>query len=234
VNPQTGEVEWRLGGKRSSFKLGAGAQTAFQHDAREQPNGTFTFFDNGATPKVHSQSRTIVLSLNMQKMTATLVRSYEHSPPLVAGSQGNMQALANGNWMVGWGQAPYFTEFNAAGEELLDAHLPPAYESYRTFRLPWSGQPTGSPSLAARRGAHGGLEVYASWNGATNVAGWKVFEGSSGASLKAVAQAARSGFETAVPTSVSSTYIAVQALAASGAVLGTSPATALATALATG
>ena len=50
-------------GRRSSFKLGPGTVTAYQHDAREQPNGNITFFDNGATPKVHPQSRVIELAL---------------------------------------------------------------------------------------------------------------------------------------------------------------------------
>ena len=43
-------------------------------------------------------------------MTATLARSYDHRNPLVAGSQGNVQALADGDWMVGWGQAGYVSE----------------------------------------------------------------------------------------------------------------------------
>jgi hypothetical protein len=222
VNPQTGQVQWQLGGKQSSFKLGAGAETAYQHDARQQPNGTYTFFDNGATPKVHPESRTVVLSLDMQNMTATLIHSYVHSPPLVSGSQGNMQALADGNWMVGWGQEPYFTEFNEAGEELLDAHLPSAFESYRVYRLPWSGRPSTPPSLAARHGKHGGIEVYASWNGATDVAAWRVLEGHAKDGLKAVAQATRNGFETAISSPVSSTYVEVQALGANGGVVGTS------------
>jgi hypothetical protein len=233
VNPQTGQVQWRFGGKQSSFKMEAGTETAFQHDARQQPNGTFTFFDNGATPKVHPESRTIVVNLDMQSMTATLVHSYEHSPPLVADSQGNMQALPDGDWMVGWGQEPYFTEFNPAGEELFDAHLPPTFESYRTYRLPWSGQPDIDPAMVARHGAHGGVEVYASWNGATDVAAWRVLEGSATSKLKAVAQGARSGFETMLWSPVASTYIAVQALGADGAVLGSSTPTKLATALST-
>ena len=102
VDPKTGQVRWQLGGKRSSFKLGPGTGTAWQHDAREQPDGAITFFDNGAFPAVHPQSRAIELALDTNTMTATLVRRYEHQNPLVAGSQGNVQALANGTgWSAG-------------------------------------------------------------------------------------------------------------------------------------
>ncbi len=72
VDPKTGQVRWELGGRHSSFKLGPGAATAWQHDARQQPNGAITFFDNGAFPQVHTQSRAIELALNQATMTATL------------------------------------------------------------------------------------------------------------------------------------------------------------------
>ncbi len=124
VQERTGRVLWRLGGRRSSFKMGAGTATAYQHDAREQPNGDITFFDNGGTPKAHSQSRAIELALNMQTMTATLVRRIEHAPALLAGSQGNTQALPGGSWMVGWGEEPWMSEYGSNGQLLFDAHLP--------------------------------------------------------------------------------------------------------------
>jgi hypothetical protein len=227
VNPKTGQVRWELGGKHSSFKLGRGASTAWQHDAIQQPDGAITFFDNGAFPQVHPQSRAIELSLNTTNMTATLVRSYEHQNPLVAGSQGNLQALAGGDWMVGWGQAGYLSEVNAAGQVLFNAHLPPDWESYRTFVLPWSGTPANPPAVAvvAASGAHGGATVYASWNGATEVASWQVLAGSSAGALKPVGGATKTGFETAiaVPAMPAGSYVALQALSSSGSVIGTSP-----------
>jgi hypothetical protein len=227
VDPRTGQVRWTLGGKHSSFKQGAGAATAWQHDARQQPNGAITFFDNGATPQVHPQSRAIEVTLDTASMTATLTRSYEHKNPLVAGSQGNVQALAGGDWMVGWGQAGYLSEVGPAGEVLFNAHLPPDWESYRTFALPWSGQPSNPPALAALAtpGAHAGATAYASWNGATEVASWEVLVGPSATSLKPVAAAAKTSFETAIalPSAAAGSYVAVQALNAAGSVIGTSP-----------
>jgi hypothetical protein len=228
IDPRTGQVRWRLGGRRSSFALGSGAVTAWQHDARQQPNGDISFFDNGATPRAHPQSRAIELSLDTTSMTATLVQRYEHSPPLLAGSQGNMQALANGSWMVGWGQAPYFSEYSASGQLLFDARLPSSFESYRTYRLPWSAQPAEPPAMFYVRSSspHGAGVVYASWNGATAVASWRVLSGASPASLTPLASRARTGFESAihVPALAGGSYVAVQALDASGAVIGVSPA----------
>jgi hypothetical protein len=229
VDPRTGRVRWQLGGKHSSFQMGPGARPAWQHDARQQPDGTITFFDNGATPVTHPQSRAIQLQLDPQRMTATLARHDEHpGKPLVAGSQGNVQALEDGDWMVGWGEEPYLSEFSPSGQLLLDAHLPAAYESYRAYRLPWSGEPTGPPAVAYQRspGAHGGPVVYASWNGATRLASWRVLAGPSPASLSPLSSEPRTGFETAIalPGTAAPVYVAVQALDASGNVLSVSPA----------
>jgi hypothetical protein len=226
VDAKTGQVRWQLGGKHSSFKLGPGAATAWQHDAVQQPNGAITFFDNGAFPQVHPQSRAIELTLSQANMTATLTRSYKHQNPLVAGSQGNVQALPGGDWVVGWGQAGYLSEVGASGQVLFNAHLPPDWESYRTFASPWSGQPSTAPAVAVRAATagEGGATVYASWNGATGVASWDVLAGASASTLKLAASAPKAGFETALALvpSAGGPYVAVQALNAAGAVIGTS------------
>ncbi|HSS38186.1 MAG TPA: arylsulfotransferase family protein, partial [Polyangia bacterium] len=227
VDPRSGRVRWQLGGKRSSFAMGAGTATAWQHDAREQSNGTITLFDNGATPAVHPQSRAIEVRLDAAHAKATLVRADVHpGKPLVAGSQGNVQSLPGGAWIVGWGEVPYVSELGASGQLLFDAHLPASYESYRAYRLAWHGDPAQAPSLAAVRSSAGrGATVYVSWNGATDVVAWRVLVGTSRASLAPAAQAPRGGFETAVALSRAGagSYVQAQALDASGAVIGASP-----------
>jgi hypothetical protein len=40
IDRKSGEVIWRLGGKKSDFEMGPGTRTAYQHDARRQPDGT--------------------------------------------------------------------------------------------------------------------------------------------------------------------------------------------------
>ncbi len=226
VDPKTGRVRWRLGGKRSSFAMGSGTRTAFQHDARQHPDGTISFFDNGGTPQIHPQSRAIAVKLDSVPETAKLVRSDVHpGKALVAGSQGNVQELANGSWVVGWGEVPYLSEFSSTGKLLFDAHLPAPYESYRTYRLAWSGHPADAPALVAPRPSKGhGAILYASWNGATDVASWRVLVGPSQTGLTPVVQAAKGGFETAisVPRAGAGSYVQVQALDATGAVIGAS------------
>jgi len=229
IDRKTGQVRWRLGGKHSSYELGPGARMAFQHDARRQPDGTITFFDNGATPAVHKQSRAIVVKLDEQRRTATLVREDEHpGKPLVAGSQGNAQTLVQGALLVGWGEVPYISEFSAGGRLLFDAHLPAPYESYRAYRLPWSGHPADSPALAtlAPSSAHPVAAAYASWNGATDVSSWRVLTGPSASSLTAGATTPKAGFETtlSLPAARAGSYVQAQALDASGTVIGVSPA----------
>ncbi|MGN6372085.1 MAG: arylsulfotransferase family protein [Solirubrobacteraceae bacterium] len=224
VARRSGVVLWRLGGKHSSFQMGPGTRTAWQHDANWQPDGTITIFDNGASPREHPQSRAVVISLDLKHMRATLVKSFLHSPPLVSESQGDFQPLPNGDWFTGWGEQPYFAEFSPEGKTLFDAHLPVYFQSYTVFKYPWSGHPTEPPAIAVRPGSPGGLTVYASWNGATEVAGWQVIGGPSPSQLAPLATAAHSNFETAIGLSSVPAYVAVQALNASGAVLDISPA----------
>jgi hypothetical protein len=126
---------------------------------------------------------------------------------------------------VGWGAQPYFSEFNAAGQLLFDAHMRGSYQSYRAYRFAWTGTPSGAPAVAALpRGAGGGVTVYASWNGDTQTAGWRVLAGPSPQRLAPVASGTRTGFETAIATPGPEPYVAVQALDPAGAVLGVSPA----------
>jgi hypothetical protein len=64
--------------------------------------------------------------------------------------------------------------------------------------------------------------VYVSWNGDTRTASWRLLAGTSAATLAPVATATRSGFETALTPPSPAPYFAVEALDASGAVIGAS------------
>ncbi len=222
LNTTTGSVQNTIGGHHSGVKLGSGTHTAYQHDANTLANGTISVFDNGAVPKVHPQSRGLVLAVNPQSDSASVLAQYEHSPSLSSGSQGNIQQLANQNMFVGWGSEPYFSEYSASGQLLFDAHMHGSYESYRGYRFAWTGAPKGAPAIAAKPASRGRVKVYASWNGDTRTASWRLLAGSTPQTLAPVASAAREGFETAIATPGAARYVAVQALDASGAVLGSS------------
>jgi hypothetical protein len=226
VQRGTGSIVWRLGGTRSSFRMAPGTETAWQHDVRLQPDGTVTLFDNGSNPAVHDQSRGVRIALDVRRRTARLQRAYRHpGGPLLADSQGDMQTLAGGSLVIGWGSVPSVTELTRGGGLLFDAHLPPGMSSYRAFRFPWRGSPLAPPAVSARVLAAGdATAVFASWNGATEVASWRVFAGSSPAWLSARATLPDSAFESSVTLPAAYAYVAVQALSASGKLLGSSPA----------
>jgi hypothetical protein len=217
---RSGAIIWRLGGKYSDFTMGSGASFAWQHDARRQPDGTLTIFDNGASPAVERLSRGLILDLDERAMTATLLRQYTH-PQILAASQGSVQLLANGNVFVGWGEAPHVSEFHRSGTMLFDAVLGKQYQSYRAFRLPWSGRPAELPAIATtRRGTE--LTAYASWNGATDVHSWELLAGAGDGDLRSVSSTRSTGFESTLHTRSSAPLFAVQALDARGAPLGRS------------
>jgi hypothetical protein len=221
----SGRILWRLAGTNSSFRAGPGAETAWQHDARMQPDGSVTMFDNGSNPRVHGQSRGVSVAIDTTRHTARLVRAYPHpAGPLLADSQGNMQTLPDENVVLGWGSVPSASELGKHGELLFDAHLPPGSSSYRAFRFPWTGRPQWPPAVSARLlAAEDSIAVFASWNGASDVASWRVLAGADPATLTWRATMPASGFESSIIIPDAYADVAVQALGSGGQVLATSP-----------
>jgi hypothetical protein len=228
LDRKTKKILWRLGGKRSDFKMGAGTNFEWQHDARRQSDGTITLFDNGAAPPMEKFTRILVLRLDTKAKRATLVRSYHHPKRLLAPFEGNAQFLPNGNVFVGWGAIPWFTEFSRSGKVLFDVNFGKGLarikgpnqdaDTYRAFRFVWDGHPTDKPAAAVSGG-----KLYVSWNGATEVAKWQVMSGKDNDSLKAGKTVAKAGFETAIALQgAKGPAFAARALDASGRILGTS------------
>ena len=223
LDRQTGRTEWVLGGHRSNFKLGPGARFAWQHDARRREDGALTLFDNSASPAVAKRSRAIALKLDTGTRTARLLHARAHPRGLLAATQGNYQTFPGGGGIVGWGSQRYMTEYDARGKVIWDARLSVGYESYRTYRFPWVGRPESVPKALAQR-TRRGMDVYVSWNGATEVADWEVLTGNHKTTLRPAARAPRSGFETRIPIARRTSWVAVAALDRDGAVLARSPA----------
>jgi hypothetical protein len=184
---------------------------------------------NGSTPAKERQSRGLLLAPNLANHTVTLAKQLVNpASTLLASSQGNLLNLSGGNtagnWLMGYGGLPNFTEYGASGQVLLDGTLGKNVQDFRTYLFPWSAHPTSTPSLAVQSGAPGTLTtVAASWNGATEVSSWQVLAGASPTSLAPVASAPRSGFQTSIAVKPTPAYLAVQALNAAGAVIGLSP-----------
>jgi hypothetical protein len=221
INGRTGALIWRLGGKKSSFALAGDVPFAYQHNATWVSSSEISLFDDEGAPPVHPPSRGEIVKLDTRANTVSLVKQLVRSSgPLATGSQGDVQALPGGGWMVGWGGLPNFTEFDAAGQIVYDAQLPAGENSYRVYRLPWSGQPSEPPAIAATTSG-ATTTVYASWNGATTVTSWQLLAGPSASSLSVVGAVPRSGFETTLTTPAAA-VVEVRALSASGKVLASS------------
>ncbi len=222
VSHLTGHVFWTLGGKHSSFRIGSGASFAYQHDVEVQSGHDWyvtVFDDGGGPPRVHNQSRGLKLFLDVKHKKAREVAQYEHSPRIVANYEGNVQQLPDGHLFVGWGQGPWFTEYSSH-QVVFDGRFVGNTDSYRAYRFPWTGYPQQPPAIAASYSGSG-TSVYASWNGATSVASWRVLGGASASTLAVVGSARNTGFETKLGAPHES-YVRVQALSKSGQVLGQS------------
>jgi hypothetical protein len=235
VDSTTGQVLWTLGGSASNFSIPDDVAFAFQHDARWRPGGQISIFDNDccafipqpsgppiAAPPVHGkQSRGLVMNVDETGKTVTFATDRKLYD-LTSGTQGNMQILPNGNALIGWGQQPFFSEYSKTGKLLLSVRFPDPDESYRAYRYPWIGRPSGRPSVAAvPSGAR--TRVYMSWNGATEVAAYRVSAGPTGRKLAVVSKRApRRGFETAITVRSAGPVVQVKALDSKGRVLGTS------------
>jgi hypothetical protein len=228
VAASTGRILWTLGGKHSTFSFGPGAAFQWQHDVVQQPNGRITLFDDaccqitgaGTYLAPDGPSRGLELALDRATRRATVVKSYAHGG-FAAAYMGSMQPLANGNVVVGWGALPFVSEYARSGKLLLDGVLPAPDLSYRARLGRWVGLPSQPPALAVRTSG-GRTTVYASWNGATQLAAWQVLAGPSATHLAVVASALRAGFETAVPVTGQHAVYVVEALDADGKVIGRS------------
>jgi hypothetical protein len=225
VSMRTGQVIWTLGGKDSDFKIPSADRFSWQHDAQLHPGNVLTLFDDhccditgaGVYLAATGPSRGLKLKLNPSAHTVTQLATYSHGVTFHSEYMGNVEQLPGGNTFVGWGEVPFLTEFNKKGDIIFDGAFPAPDMSYRAYLQKWVGKPLTKPSVAVNR-TGGKTNVYVSWNGATQVTRWRV-ESASGARL---ASAPRDGFETTIPLSGSPGGLKVQALSASGKVLGTS------------
>jgi hypothetical protein len=223
VDLLTGAIRWRLGGAHSDFKLGSGTRFYWQHDAEWQPGGLISLFDNGSDPPKEKQSRGLLLDPNLSAHTVTLAKQFVNpAKTLLAESQGDTLGLPGGNWLMGYGRLPNFTEYSPSGHVLFDASLGPEVQDFRTYFSAWSARAPGAPSVVARPAGAGAIDVSVSWNGATEVASWRVLAGASPATLATVATAAKTGFQTTISAPSAGPYVTVQALDGSGAVIGAS------------
>ena len=238
VEAATGKIRWTLGGKRSDFKFGPAAEFQWQHDVAlapgssiAGPTATVTMFDDhccqltggGTSVPATGPSRGLLLELDTTKRTATLVAQYPGGNAFESEYMGDTEPLPSGDVFVGWGSEPYLSEYSSSGRRLLEGSFPSPDLSYRSTVAHWVGLPLPPPAAAARPAPGGGTTVYASWNGATRLAAWRVLAATSASGrLTFLASSTKSGFETAIHLPGSYTKFEVQALDAAGHAIGVS------------
>ncbi|MGW2898171.1 arylsulfotransferase family protein [Streptomyces sp. NPDC001212] len=235
VSKKSGRIRYQIGGKKSDFTFGPNADFYWQHDARFRPGNRISMFDDGwllrlARRRPEQRSHGLILDLDFRSRKATVHRSY-YQPPLESPTQGNTQALFNGNEFIGWGPEPVLLGVRGCGEHRGQRLTEPALrrEAARRRHL--------VPSVSERVDRHAVLPtergrtvrrrarvVYASRNGSTQTRAWRVLAGRTPGSLSVVARhVPRSGFETAVTTNDRGPYFQVKALDSRGKVLRSSP-----------
>ena len=243
ISRETKRVEWLLQGRDGGdFALGADASFCYQHDVRIPVSSIsggnridiITMHDNENCPIDANKTATsgLILQLDHGNRTASLVKRFadpEHEIYVTA--QGSFQILPQSpkSVFMGYGYTPRMAEFDYATGEVLSSWTFGAGQgkilSYRAFRSPWLGCPLTRPAVYADHDdTKGGISVYSSWNGATEVTGWKLYTGQSASSVSPFAEVTFRGskFETwmgILPSAANATkYVQVEAVLKAGAV----------------
>jgi hypothetical protein len=141
INRQTGDVMWRLGGKKDYFTwVNDNDRISYQHSIRVLPNGNYTIFDNGNFHDPHF-SRALEMALDTVNWTATKVWEFRDTPDVESWAMGNVQRLENGNTLINWSlENPVITEVRPNGEKSFEASIYPHPAVYRAFKIDWEGK----------------------------------------------------------------------------------------------
>lgn len=156
------------------------------------------------------------------------------SPPTISNSQGSNVVLPNGNHLVDYGQIPVAREYgpargsqNSGNPDHVEERWRARFgednlvQNYRMFKQEWKATPAGTkPSLwvdaiGTATGQDGCRFAYASWNGATPIKAWKLYEGHHETELDYSGKVLSRGFETRFV--VGAAVVQVGAIMADGA-----------------
>lgn len=246
INGTSGEIIWRLNGKKSDFKLGDEVKFCFQHHARfvskSGDEEIISLYDNsahgtedGRGHEVHTAptSSGKIIKVNTKTWEATIVKAFYPPDDLLSKSQGSTQLLPNGNVMVNWGSEGAMTEFRPDGTPIFHTYMDSGFlgdgvENYRGFRYNWTGLPYEDPAIVCLEDKSG-TTVYVSWNGDTETAAWRFYTVDDAfGSRSFLGEAKRKSFETSlsIPDQRIEKVVA-DAVDASGHIIVTTSVTAL-------
>ncbi|PWY96095.1 hypothetical protein BO94DRAFT_562612 [Aspergillus sclerotioniger CBS 115572] len=183
ISGQDGRILWRLGGKYSDFVMDF--TFSKQHNARfvsvNETHTVLSFLNNAADDFTNQEtvSSAMIVQLDTVHRTATVLQRITRPDGGLSRMRGNFQLLDTGNRFVGWSGQGYHSEHTPDGTVVMEARfVSPRFNSYRSYKFPFRGNPQQPPALVASvYGSDGEYTtvVHVSWNGATEVARWNFY-----------------------------------------------------------
>lgn len=195
-----------------------------------------TVFDNldfRTQATAEPRSRGAKIALDFKERTANLTIDFQHPGSLFGQSEGSLMKLSNGNYFIGYGSTPVYSEYSPEGRHLCDTNFAPMHskdgkleangvaETYRIYKHSWIGFPQQNPVVK-----HTQRSLIVHWNGATEVRSWEVEGrgafGKSASSYTTLGRYSHEDFETEIPLPQTADYIffRLTALDESGEALG--------------
>jgi hypothetical protein len=210
ISRKTGEIVWRLGWTTSDFELPDEAHFSNQHHARVHDHNdthiVISLMDNSKsssvtdvrTPRPYSAG--LILALNKMTMTGRLMGEFPHPYRSRTLKRGSADLQPNGNMLMGWADNILISEHAPDGRVLLEANILPDLDSYRCYKFSWIGEPLAPPDVYSAAFVSGNTTyttVSVSWNGATEIKRWELYEvEAESGSRNFLTKMKRAGFET--------------------------------------
>ncbi|KAL3476949.1 ASST-domain-containing protein [Aspergillus californicus] len=207
-----GTVMWRLSGV-GNFDIDDNAAFSWQHDIRiynqTEEGFLMTLFNNANTPS-DSVAATTGLEFNVDIVNhkvSTLRTLNDTDDVIHSVSQGSYQLISEETRHVfmAYGSIARVKEFDANNNEVLTVQFGDdnAVASYRGYKCQWKATPFWKPALVVQRTGPESVQLYMSWNGATEYDNWAVYSSaySDGSDPKFEAIVQRTGFESGIELS---------------------------------
>lgn len=137
IRRSTGEIVWKIGGSKTGDSLqilGDPARKLLggQHDVRVAEDGTLSIYDNGKDrPR---RPRVVFYRLEPERGRARYLGQLNDSEVKTSHCCGSARELADGGWLVSWGDNPLVTAFDADGQIAFRLELPAS--TFRAVPVP--------------------------------------------------------------------------------------------------
>ncbi|KAJ5358717.1 uncharacterized protein N7496_011130 [Penicillium cataractarum] len=232
ISGEDGHIMWRLGGAESDFAMDF--TFSKQHDVKfVSSNGThhvISFLNNASDERGNDEnlSAALFVELDTIAMTATVIKRINRPDSGLTRLRGSVQLLPNDNVFIGWSERGYQSEHAPNGDLLMTARfVSERYSTYRAYKGEFIGRPTALPDVVAS--VYGTSDedittlIHVSWNGATDVVGWKFYaQAYDHGSPVLIGQANKTDFETMYIVDGYMDWITAEAIDKNGNVMSAS------------